>query len=185
MDIIFIISHSGCSGRSDQEGDPRETQRCHRTTARYLGVCHSPSVNTFYFSLSLSSISQAKVLNNDTSISLSLSLYFFTSQSSFLNNCSFPRSSFVWRHLLRYRQDLLDKYLDAGSAFRGVFYGLSPPKKVRRTRDSLTALSSRSSRLKVKFSVGACPSKVIYLPSLSTYGCFNGLLVHAHTLSWS
>jgi hypothetical protein len=38
---------------------------------------------------------------------------------------------FVWRHLMRYRQELLDRFLDSGAAFRGVFYGLPPPKKVR------------------------------------------------------
>ena len=29
---------------------------------------------------------------------------------------------FVWKHLIKHRQDLLDKYLDTGSTFRGVFY---------------------------------------------------------------
>ena len=29
---------------------------------------------------------------------------------------------FVWKHLIKHRQDLLDQYLDTGSTFRGVFY---------------------------------------------------------------
>ncbi|ETO15752.1 hypothetical protein RFI_21612 [Reticulomyxa filosa] len=28
---------------------------------------------------------------------------------------------FVWKHLVRYRQDLLDEFLDSGEAYRGVF----------------------------------------------------------------
>jgi len=29
---------------------------------------------------------------------------------------------FVWRHLLRYRQDKLDEFINAKKSFRGVFY---------------------------------------------------------------
>lgn len=40
---------------------------------------------------------------------------------------------FVWRHLLRYRQDKLDAFINAKKSFRGVFY-LSPSERQQAKR---------------------------------------------------
>eukprot|EP00456_Euglypha_rotunda_P049122 TRINITY_DN3939_c0_g1_i2.p1 TRINITY_DN3939_c0_g1~~TRINITY_DN3939_c0_g1_i2.p1 ORF type:complete len:345 (+),score=82.22 TRINITY_DN3939_c0_g1_i2:83-1036(+) len=39
---------------------------------------------------------------------------------------------FVWRHLVNYRQDLLDPFLNSGKAFRGVFYATPEDRKKKK-----------------------------------------------------
>jgi len=39
---------------------------------------------------------------------------------------------FVWRHLVNYRQDLLDPFLNSGKAFRGVFYVAPEERKKKK-----------------------------------------------------